>query len=89
VKPVIILDANLLAADVSDKGEISVEEIDFATIEFQYQSKHCKKGRYLIDIVRLEKLQNYITLLQKRFDTIYLKIEELVGQISDKPPLQL
>lgn len=77
VKPVVILDGNLIAAELSDTGEISVEEIKYAPVEFYYKSKHCNKGVYLIDIVTLDGLQEYIEISEKRLQAIFERIESL------------
>lgn len=84
VKPVIILDGKLLAANLSDKSEISIEEIKFATVEFYYNSEHCKKGRYLIDIVTLENLPEYIDLSESRQEKMFDDIENHVMKIKGK-----
>lgn len=84
VKPVVILDGKLLAANLSETGEISIEEIKFASIEFYYKSKHCRKGVYLIDIVTLVGLIDYIELLEARQRTIFDEIKNLVEKSQIK-----
>lgn len=84
VKPIVILDGKLLAANLSEKGEISIEEIKFASIEFYYRSKHCRKGVYLIDIVTLESLQEYIELSEVRQITIFDEIKNLIEKSQIK-----
>jgi hypothetical protein len=77
VKPLVILDGLLLAANLSDKGEISIEEIKFAPVEFFHKSKNCHKGIYLIDIVTLNNLEEYIDLSGKRLLTIFETIKSI------------
>lgn len=77
VKPIVILDGKLIAAELSDTGEISVEDIKYAPVEFYYKSKHCSKGIYLIDLVTLDGLQEYIEISEKRLQTIFENIESL------------
>lgn len=77
VKPVVILDGKLIAASMLDTGEVSIEEIKFAPVEFYYTSKHCTKGVYLVDIVTLDNLQEYIDISKKRQLAIFDKVESL------------
>lgn len=84
VKPIVILDGILLAAELSETGELSVEEINFASVEFHYKSKHCKKGRYLIDVVSIKSLEEYIDLTETRRETIYDEIGLLARRLDLK-----
>lgn len=77
VKPIVILDGVLLAASLSDTGQISIEEIQFAPVQFYYKSKHCEKGVYLVDIVTLGALEEYIRMSEKRHQNIFDKVESL------------
>jgi hypothetical protein len=77
VKPIVILDGILLAASLSDTGEISIEEIQFAPVQFYYKSKHCEKGVYLVDIVTLEGLEEYIKMSERRHQCIFDEVEYL------------
>lgn len=71
VKPILVLDGTLLAASLSQEGQISIEEVPFAPLEFVYHSKHCRKGIYLIDIVTLKSLKDYIGLVAQRHNAIF------------------
>lgn len=75
VKPILILDGLLMAANLSDTGQISLEEIKFAPIEFYYTSKHCRKGQYLIDIVTLDNLKEYIEISERRRQAMFDRIK--------------
>lgn len=77
VKPIVILDGKLIAASILDSGDISVDEIKFAPVEFYYTSKHCIKGVYLVDIVTLQALHEYIEISERRQQTIFDKVESL------------
>jgi hypothetical protein len=77
VKPIVILDGILLAASLSDTGQISIEEIQFAPVQFYYKSKHCEKGVYLVDIVTLEGLEEYIRMSERRHQSIFDEVEYL------------
>jgi hypothetical protein len=71
VKPVIILDGILIAASLSEDGQINIEEVPFAPLEFIYRSKHCRKGIYLIDIVTLSHLQDYLEHVSRRHNALF------------------
>jgi hypothetical protein len=77
VKPIVILDGILLAASLSDTGEVSIEEIQFAPVQFYYKSKHCEKGVYLVDIVTLKGLEEYIRMSERRHQNIFDEVEYL------------
>jgi hypothetical protein len=77
VKPIVILEGILLAAGLSDTGQISIEEIQFAPVQFYYKSKHCEKGIYLVDIVTLEGLKEYIRMSERRHQNIFDEVEHL------------
>lgn len=80
VKPIIVLDGMLLAANLSDTGEISIEEVKFAPLEFLFRSKNCRKGVYLIDIVTLDGLKEYIELSEIRQQTIFDEIKSFADK---------
>ena len=77
VKPIIILDGMLVTASLSDIGKISLEEVRFAPLEFFYQSKNCRKGIYLVDLVTLNSLREYIELYANRQQAILERIKEI------------
>lgn len=77
VKPIVILDGILLAASLSDTGQISVEDIQFAPVQFYYKSKHCEKGVYLVDIVTIGGLEDYIRMSERRHQNIFDEVEHL------------
>jgi hypothetical protein len=77
VKPVVILDGILISAELSTEGSIVLEEINYAPVELRYRSKHCQKGVYLIDIVTLDNLAEYIKLSESRHQSIFDYVELL------------
>jgi hypothetical protein len=77
VKPIIILDGILVTASLSDTGRISLEEVRFAPLEFFYQSKNCRKGIYLVDLVTLNSLREYIEIYRNRQEAILERIKEI------------
>jgi len=71
IKPVVILDGILLSASLSDESAINLEEIDFAPFDFSYRSKASTKDSYLIDVVRLDHLDAYIDLSERRLQALW------------------
>jgi hypothetical protein len=82
VKPIVVVDGNLFAASLSDTGDISIEKILFAPVEFYYKSKHCNKGIYLVDFVTLEGLEDYLRISDKRLQNIFNKVESLATRAA-------
>jgi hypothetical protein len=79
IQPLIILDASLFRARLSNKGEIEVEDINNAAFKFDYPSKHYKKSPYRVDVVKLEHLGNYLKIIEKRQKELCLEIEKHAG----------
>ena len=71
VKPVVILDGILLAADLSDQGELSIAEIEMAPMEFHFKSKSYTRSSYRVDIIGINGLEKYIELTNKRHNRIH------------------
>ena len=82
VMPLVILDGILLAASLSDTGQISIEEIQFAPVQFYYKSKHCEKGIYLVDIVTLKGLEEYVRMSERRHQSIFDEVEYLARRAT-------
>jgi len=76
VKPVLILDGILMAASISETGDMEVEKVDGATIDFDFSSKAYTRGNYKIDIVCLEKLDIYLDFCEKRNAQLYQALKE-------------
>lgn len=79
VQPLVILNAPLFRATLSDMGGIVVEEINSAAFKFDYPSKHYKKSPYRVDVVRLEHVGNYLELMDKRQQELCLELEAHAG----------
>lgn len=79
VQPLVILNAPLFRATLSDEGEIIVEEINSAAFKFDYPSKHYKNSPYRVDVVRLEHLGEYLLLMERRQQELCSAIEARAG----------
>lgn len=71
IKPVVIVDGMLVGASLSDEGAIELDEIDFAPFDFSYRSKVGTKESYLVDVVRLDNLESYLDLAEKRLNAVW------------------
>ena len=71
IKPLVVLDGDLVAADIGKDGVPSLTEIGFAPFSFEYRSSAYTRGRYNVDIVRLTELPEYIAMLTRRLHTIF------------------
>jgi len=77
VKPVIILDAPLISASLKN-SEIELEEINYATVEFDFKTDNYDRGTYKVDIVTLDSLPEYLDICNERQQDI-AKQMKIVG----------
>lgn len=49
-----------------ENGEISLEEINYATVDFYFKSNQYDRGRYKVDIVSLNSLAEYLDICNER-----------------------
>ncbi len=82
VKPIIILNGLLVAANLKENGEIALEEVKYAPIEFHFKSKGCRKGTYLVDIVTLDSLKEYIEISEKRRQSMFDRMKSLADKTA-------
>ncbi|MBD0370297.1 MAG: hypothetical protein ICV60_05640 [Pyrinomonadaceae bacterium] len=81
VKPLVIFDGILISAELTDNGEVLLNEIDSAPFDFSYQSQHYTRRRYSVDVVKLSALSDYLQLSKTRLDAIFNSIKD--GALSD------
>lgn len=81
VKPIVILDGQLFSAQLSNRAEIEIEEINSAVLKFEYKSKQYKRSSYLLDIVTLDKLSSYLEMVDKRQQNIFTHISKLCNAV--------
>jgi hypothetical protein len=65
-QPVVILDGVLTTAELSDKGEIIIEEVRSAAFRFDYKTEHYNRSSYRVDVVTVEGLDEYLDLIEQR-----------------------
>jgi len=75
VKHLVIFDGILVSAELSDSGDISLNEIDTAPFHFSYRSPHYSRRDYSVDVVKLSALSDYLQLSRSRLDGIFESIK--------------
>jgi hypothetical protein len=65
-QPVVILDGILVTADLTEKGDIKIEEIDSAPFAFEFRTKNYSRHHYRIDLVTISGLKKYLKLVMQR-----------------------
>lgn len=66
-QPLVILDGKLLAVALDEKNEMLVEEISFASVQFEEHSREAKKS-FIVDLVTLEALPSYVDGIDRGFE---------------------
>jgi len=79
VRPVVVLDGELLSAELDEAGTLKVTEIDMAPMHVGYKSGGYKREKYRVDVVRLSALDQYLGFVEKQHDAIRKAILELGG----------
>ncbi|MEH2359645.1 hypothetical protein [Nostoc sp.] len=73
-QPLVILDGTLVTAELTDSGEIHIEEVDSAPFRFKYNTKNYIRGNYRVDLVTISGLKNYIKTIMHRQNNINIGI---------------
>jgi len=69
-QPVVILDGVLTTAELTDEGEIIIEEVNSAAFKFEYKTEHYNRSDYRVDVVTIGGLNEYLALVEKRQQTL-------------------
>jgi hypothetical protein len=73
LKPVVIIDGGLFGAELIDE-QLVVSEIPYTAVKFEYKSPNYARGSYLVDLVSVNSLDNYIQLCEKQQQAIVMQI---------------
>jgi hypothetical protein len=76
IKPVVILDGILVAAELSTEGELVLTETDSAPFAFEYRSDAYERPGYYLDVVTLEAFPRYLEWTEARLASV---AEAVVG----------
>jgi len=75
IKPVVVVDAVLVAAELDDEAELVLTEIDNAAFTFEYQSQSYGRSRYQLDLVTLAGLPEYLDLIERQMTRMTRDLE--------------
>lgn len=78
-QPVVVLDGILITAELSDEGEIILEEVTSAAFRFDYKTEHYNRSSYRVDVVTVEGLNEYLELAEKRQQSLGREILKRAG----------
>jgi hypothetical protein len=79
IRPVLILDGELLAAEIDKSGKLLVSEIEMAPMYVGYKSPHHDRELYRVDLVKLNALSKYLSSVERQHNAIRKAIIELGG----------
>mgnify|MGYP000596945830 CR=1 FL=1 len=82
IRPVVVLDGILLAAEVNEGSEIIISEIEWAALNFSFETEKYTRRNYRVDLVTLNKLSDYIQLSELRFNAIHDEMLRKIGIAS-------
>jgi hypothetical protein len=78
-QPLVILDGILVAAKLSDSGEIQLEEVSSVPFQFEFRTKNYHCSHYRVDLVTVDGLEEYLTLAKQRQRDIADGLQELAS----------
>lgn len=71
IKPIVVLDGVLVAAEVDDSGDLALTEIDSAAFRFEYRSESYQRHHYCLDLITLRGLPDYLDLMVRRMKRVF------------------
>lgn len=77
--PVVVLDGELLTAEVDKSGKLVIGEADMAPMCINYKSSQYNRESYRVDVIRLSALKQYLGFVEKQHDAIRKAILDLGG----------
>lgn len=81
LKPVVIIDGGLFGAELLD-GQLVVGEIPYTAVKFEYKSPNYARGSYLVDLVSMNSIDDYIQLCEKQHQAVVM---HLLSGLALKP----
>jgi hypothetical protein len=78
-RPVVIVDGELLSADLDQSGKLDVAEIEMAPMYVGYKSPRYDRERYRVDLVRLTALPRYLEFVERQHNAIRKAILDFGG----------
>jgi hypothetical protein len=78
-RPVVVLDGELLTAEVDKNGKLVINEADMTPMCVGYKSSNYHRENYRVDVVRLSAIKQYLDFAEKQHDAIRKAILEFGG----------
>jgi len=75
VQPLVVLDGKLLAVALDEKKEMLLEDISFASVQFEERGRETAKA-FVVDLVTLDALPAYIDRIESGFDHCFNLLAE-------------
>jgi hypothetical protein len=85
IKPIVVFDGTLVAAEVDDKGDLELTEIESAAFRFEYRSESYQRHHYCLDLVTLRGLSGYLDLTVRRMKRVFDTLVERDAAEEGKP----
>jgi hypothetical protein len=70
IRPVLIFDGELLAAETNNDGEVFLNEIEMAPMHVNYKTTAYTRENYRVDLVKLSAFDKYLCTAEAQHDTI-------------------
>jgi hypothetical protein len=80
LKPVVIIDGSLFSAETTD-GQLIVNEIQAASVKFEYKSVNYARNHYLVDLVCINALGDYLRFCEQQHQTVVNQV--LTGLVQE------
>ena len=74
-----VIDGLLTSAELTNANKIHVEEIKYATMDFEFRSRNYSRRRYSLDFVTLVNMNEYLIHSTNRHQDIFDAILRSVG----------
>lgn len=76
-EPIIILNGPLFEAYLKEDESIEVNQVEYTQVAFNYLSPNYDSNRFIIQIVTLDYLPQFIKQTEEKFITIYEKLRDI------------
>lgn len=77
--PIVVLDGELLTAELDKTGKLVVSEVDIAPMCIGYKSSKYTRESYRVDVVRIDALNRYLSFAEKQHSAVRKAILEFGG----------
>lgn len=83
-KPLVVVDGPFYSAQITDAGEVKLEKIECACINFSYRTKAYVRSGYYVDMISLNYLPTYLELARQRCIAMHDAITTTLGSPPQK-----